>query len=161
MVLDSAYNTIDKVHVLSLGVAGPRLTVGPFRTNAGCRELRKAMFRKWILVTIGTIAIGLGVIGIFVPLLPTTPFLLLAAACFARSSESLYTWLVGYKWFGDYIRHYHEHTHNDEHTHPHAANGKKSVTPWVLFIIFIFGPCEQRDEIRRFQPMARREIRFT
>ena len=40
------------------------------------------------------------------------------------------------------VRHYHEHTHNDEHTHPHAANGKKSVTPWVLFIIFIFGPCE-------------------
>ncbi len=67
------------------------------------------MFRKWILVTIGTIAIGLGVIGIFVPLLPTTPFLLLAAACFARSSESLYTWLIGHRWFGGYIRHYHEH----------------------------------------------------
>ena len=60
-------------------------------------------------MTVGTIAFGLGVIGVFVPLLPTTPFLLLAAACFARSSERLYTWLISHKWFGNYIRHYHEH----------------------------------------------------
>jgi uncharacterized membrane protein YbaN (DUF454 family) len=53
--------------------------------------------------------VGLGVIGVFVPLLPTTPFLLLAAACFARSSERLYAWLIHHKWFGDYIRHYREH----------------------------------------------------
>jgi uncharacterized membrane protein YbaN (DUF454 family) len=71
--------------------------------------LKRALLRKWILVTVGTIAVGLGVVGVFVPLLPTTPFLLLAAACFARSSESLYNWLIHHKWFGDYIRHYREH----------------------------------------------------
>jgi uncharacterized membrane protein YbaN (DUF454 family) len=71
--------------------------------------LRKALLRKWILVTIGVIAVGLGMIGVFVPLLPTTPFLLLAAACFVRSSERLYAWLIHHKWFGDYVRHYREH----------------------------------------------------
>ena len=55
------------------------------------------------------IALSLGIIGILVPLLPTTPFLLLAAACFVRSSEKLYAWLIHHKWFGDHIRHYREH----------------------------------------------------
>jgi uncharacterized membrane protein YbaN (DUF454 family) len=57
----------------------------------------------------GVIALGLGVVGLFVPLLPTTPFLLLAAACFFRSSDRLYTWLIHHRWFGAYIRHYREY----------------------------------------------------
>ncbi len=51
---------------------------------------------------------ALGVLGLFLPLLPTTPFLLLAAACYARSSEKLYDWLLGNRWFGEYIRNYRE-----------------------------------------------------
>jgi len=58
---------------------------------------------------VGLIAVGLGLVGIFVPLLPTTPLLLLAAACFIRSSDQLYRWLIGHRWFGSYIRHYREH----------------------------------------------------
>jgi ABC-type nickel/cobalt efflux system permease component RcnA len=38
--------------------------------------------------------------------------------------------------------HSHEHGHADEHVHPHISSGKKKLTPWLLFIIFIFGPCE-------------------
>ena len=49
---------------------------------------------------------GLGIIGIFVPVLPTTPFLLLAAACYARSSQRFYDWLLSNKYFGNYIRNY-------------------------------------------------------
>jgi len=60
-------------------------------------------------VTVGIIAIIVGAIGIFVPLLPTTPFLLLAAACFIRSSDRLYAWLIHHRWFGSYIRNYREH----------------------------------------------------
>jgi uncharacterized protein len=66
-------------------------------------------FRKWLLITIGILAVGLGMIGIFLPLLPTTPFLLLAAACFIRSSDRLYQWLIHNRWFGSYIRNYREH----------------------------------------------------
>lgn len=65
--------------------------------------------RKWLLVSIGVFSVGLAAAGIFVPLLPTTPFLLLAAACFMRSSEGLYQWLITHRWFGPYIRNYREH----------------------------------------------------
>lgn len=56
----------------------------------------------------GTLCVTLGVIGVFVPVLPTTPFLLLAAICYARSSDRLYDWLLTNRWFGDYVRHYRE-----------------------------------------------------
>lgn len=65
--------------------------------------------RAWLrpfLVIAGTVFLVLGIIGILVPVLPTTPFLLLAAACYARSSRRLYHWLLHNKWFGSYIRDY-------------------------------------------------------
>jgi uncharacterized membrane protein YbaN (DUF454 family) len=60
-------------------------------------------------MAVGIISVGLGLVGIFVPVLPTTPFLLLAAACFMRSSPRLYDWLIHHKWFGIYIRNYREY----------------------------------------------------
>ena len=70
----------------------------------------KTRARNWIsrilLVTFGTLFVGLGIVGIFVPVLPTTPFLLLAAACYARSSPRFYHWLLNNRWFGNYIRNY-------------------------------------------------------
>jgi len=62
--------------------------------------------KRILLVTAGCASLSLGVIGIFVPLLPTTPFLLLASACFLRSSDSLYNWLIHHRLFGNYIRCY-------------------------------------------------------
>ena len=64
---------------------------------------------KGILVTLGIISFGLGVLGIFVPGLPTTPFLLLSAFLFFRSSEKLYNWLIHHPRFGAYIRYYRIH----------------------------------------------------
>ena len=63
---------------------------------------------RWFLAAVGVCAVVLGAIGVVVPLLPTTPFLLLAAACFIRSSDRLYVWLIHHRWFGDYIRNYRE-----------------------------------------------------
>ncbi len=65
--------------------------------------------RKALLMAAGVLALALGAAGIFLPLLPTTPFLLLAAACFMRSSEQLYDWLIHHPWFGSYIRNYREY----------------------------------------------------
>jgi uncharacterized membrane protein YbaN (DUF454 family) len=64
--------------------------------------------KKWILISVGTSCVGLGILGIFLPILPTTPFLLLAATCYARSSERFYNWLLNNRWFGNYIKNYRE-----------------------------------------------------
>ncbi len=61
-----------------------------------------------ILVIAGTVSVGLGILGIFLPLLPTTPFLLLAAFLYARSSQRFYGWLLNNRWIGNYIRNYRE-----------------------------------------------------
>src|SRR5512137_972615 len=73
----------------------------------GCKT--SSSFLRWFLIISGLIAVGVGTVGIFVPLLPTTPFYLLAAACFFRSSDRLYNWLIGNRWCGPYIRNYREH----------------------------------------------------
>ncbi len=69
---------------------------------------RKALSRpiRIILIILGTIFTAIGLIGIFLPILPTTPFLLLAAACYLRSSDRLYNWLLTNRIFGGYLRNY-------------------------------------------------------
>jgi len=61
---------------------------------------------RYTLLTAGSFSVGLAILGIVLPLLPTTPFLLLAAACFYKSSPRFYNWLINNKLFGKYIRDY-------------------------------------------------------
>lgn len=61
---------------------------------------------RTLLLAIGWLSVTLGIIGIFLPVLPTTPFLLLAAACFARSSRRFYLWLVDHPRLGPWVRDY-------------------------------------------------------
>lgn len=65
--------------------------------------------RRVFLLGVGFLSVGLAAAGIMLPLLPTTPFLLLAAACFLRSSDRLHRWLINHRWFGSYIRDYREY----------------------------------------------------
>jgi uncharacterized membrane protein YbaN (DUF454 family) len=64
--------------------------------------------RRVLLLVVGAFSLVTGVIGMFVPLLPTTCFLLLAAWCFARSSPRLHHWMYANRWFGAYLRDYRE-----------------------------------------------------
>jgi uncharacterized membrane protein YbaN (DUF454 family) len=59
-----------------------------------------------LLIVAGTTSTAIGIAGIFIPILPTTPFLLLAAACYMRSSERFYHWLTNNRFLGIYIRNY-------------------------------------------------------
>lgn len=63
---------------------------------------------RMLLRLVGTLFLLIGCVGIVLPLLPTTPFLLLALACYARSSERWYHWLITNRWFGEYIKNWHE-----------------------------------------------------
>jgi uncharacterized membrane protein YbaN (DUF454 family) len=67
---------------------------------------KRRLLKRRLLIGAGTLATGLGIIGVFIPILPTTPFLLLAAACYMRSSERFYQWLINNRIFGAYVRNY-------------------------------------------------------
>lgn len=62
--------------------------------------------RRYVLIAVGCASLATGVVGMFVPLLPTTCFLLLAAWCFGRSSPRLHRWMYYNRWFGTYLRDY-------------------------------------------------------
>ncbi len=71
------------------------------------KKSKRRLVRAFLLVG-GTVCLVLGSVGIFLPILPTTPFLLLAAACYLRSSDRMHEWLLSNRWFGDYIKNYQE-----------------------------------------------------
>jgi uncharacterized membrane protein YbaN (DUF454 family) len=62
--------------------------------------------KRYIFITLGTLFVVIGIIGIFVPVLPTTPFLLLAAFFYLRGSKRFYDWLMNNRVCGSYIRNY-------------------------------------------------------
>lgn len=76
--------------------------------RARCGDVPERIGRplRTALLVVGVVSVALAVLGIFLPLLPTTPFLLLAAFCFARSSQRFYRWLLTNRWFGAYICNY-------------------------------------------------------
>lgn len=85
--------------------------------------------KKYLLIAAGSISLGLGILGIFLPLLPTTPFLLITAFCYTRSSKRLYNWLINQKHIGRYIKNYVNH---------HSVTKKtKVVTITFLWITLI------------------------
>ncbi len=84
----------------------------PERTSArGHKPARPVVLTgpaRWLLIGIGFACVGLGAVGAVLPLLPTTPFLLVAAACFARSSPRFYKWLLSRPGVGPTIREWRE-----------------------------------------------------
>jgi uncharacterized membrane protein YbaN (DUF454 family) len=72
------------------------------------RETKLDKFKRGFLITIGTLFLVIGAIGIIVPLLPTTPLLLLSAACYYKGSRKMHHWMLNNKWFGTYLKNYRE-----------------------------------------------------
>ena len=72
-------------------------------------EKSESKAKKTLFIIFGSICVALGAVGIFVPLLPTTPFLLLAAFFYVRSSKKLHDWLMNHKIFGKFLKNYIEH----------------------------------------------------
>ena len=84
---------------------------------------------RWLLIVSGFVCVGLGAIGVVLPLLPTTPFLLVAAACFARSSPRFYRWLLTRPGVGPAIRQW-----RDTHTIPGRAKASA-----IIMIVLVGG----------------------
>ena len=80
-----------------------RLPILNFKLGGGAPkfEIKLANWLNYLVA--GLLSLGIGIIGIVLPLVPTTPLILVSAYCFARSSERLHSWLVGHPRFGRYI----------------------------------------------------------
>ena len=92
---------------------------------------------KTICIILGTVSLALGILGIFLPLLPTTPFLLLTAALYFKGSPRLYQWLLNQKHLGPYIRNFRENK-----AIPLRAKVISLVLMWgtMLYCIFFLVP---------------------
>jgi uncharacterized membrane protein YbaN (DUF454 family) len=72
-------------------------------------EVHESPFVRGVFLVAGIIAFAIGVIGIFLPLLPTAPLIVLAAACFARAYRPFHEWLLAHRWFGPMLREWYHH----------------------------------------------------
>ena len=85
-----------------------------------------------LLIILGLVSLGMGVLGIFLPLLPTTPFMLLSAFLFIRSSDRLYQWLINHRLFGKYI-----HDYLEKRTIPRRVKWFTLSLLWITIIMTI------------------------
>ena len=93
----------------------------------------KSHLKRYLLVALGTLALGIGMVGLVVPVLPTTPLLLISAYCYLRSSNSLYRWLIGHRVFGRYLQDYLE-----RRTIPRRVKAVALGTLWPSLLVSMF-----------------------
>lgn len=86
--------------------------------------------RRLLLLFVGWLSLILGFIGAFLPILPTTPFLLLASACFMRSSPRINDWMLSNRLFGEYLRDFQE-----DRGIPKTAKIKAISVLWISLAI--------------------------
>ena len=89
-------------------------------------------FKKYLLISIGCLSVILGIIGAVLPLLPTTPFLILALACFSKSSPRFHQMLLDNRWVGEPLRQWEKNR-----TISHASKVKATIAVTITFAISI------------------------
>ncbi len=104
--------------------------------------------RKYVYIALGLVAVALGTLGVVLPGLPTTPFLLLASWLFYRSSPRLQQWLLA-SWLGKYIRNYHRH---GGMTATQKAGAVGVMVVMIILSTFVFIP--QGSVARIIVPIA-------
>ena len=87
------------------------------------------MFKKYLYISFGFIFLGLGFLGMFLPLMPTTPFILLAAWFFSRSSKKIENWIMNHRIFGQLIINWKKHR---------AINRKSKIYAVIMIVITFF-----------------------
>lgn len=95
--------------------------------------------------SLGMIFTGIGLIGVVIPGLPTTPLMILAAACFAKSSQRFYNWIIDNRMFGEHVRNYREGNGIPKRSKPVILG---TMWAFVLFAVFIAIP-DSAPEISR------------
>lgn len=110
--------------------------------------MNRIIIIRFLFNVIGIVAVVLGLIGIFLPLLPTTPFLLLAFACFMRGSPRMANWMLNNRIFGSYLQDFHSNRGITVKTKVYAISVLwVSLTisawfmplPWARFLLLIPG----------------------
>ena len=109
--------------------------------NVHMADTDRSSMSRIFWFTLGFISMVLGLIGIPVPGLPTTPFMILAAACFAKSSQRFYDWIINNRLFGSHVKNYREGNGIPKRSKPTIL-----ATMWVfvLFAVLIAIP----DDVR-------------
>ena len=95
--------------------------------------------------SLGMIFTGIGLIGVVIPGLPTTPLMILAAACFAKSSQRFYDWIINNRMFGEHVKNYREGNGIPKRSKPVILG---TMWAFVLFAVFIAIP-DSAPEISR------------
>ena len=95
--------------------------------------------------SLGMIFTGIGLIGVVIPGLPTTPLMILAAACFAKSSQRFYNWILNNRMFGEHVKNYREGNGIPKRSKPVILG---TMWAFVLFAVFIAIP-DSAPEISR------------
>ena len=93
-------------------------------------DLRRSGLSRFLWLILGLLFVAIGLIGVVVPGLPTTPLMILAAACFAKSSQRFYDWVIANKMFGHHVKNYRE-------GRGIPARSKRAIIP-VLWIFVLF-----------------------
>jgi len=100
-------------------------------------DLDRSLFSRLIWFFLGFIIMIIGLIGIIIPGLPTTPLMILAAACFAKSSQRFYDWIINNKLFGHHVKNYREGKGIPKKSKPIILT---TLWTFVLFAVFIAIP---------------------